>query len=164
MTETWAFLNGLGTVLGEIDPAFSLIVGIALGACATLSFLKWTPGKKLQADPLSSLFKCETLDEQLARVGDPEAYSERKDRAASAIRTKMFARQSQRAVARRKSGPHHAERYDHAAVLHHIAKVMRADTHDKEPVEKRAKTSSEWEEVPLLPPPPKNEDGMANAA
>ncbi|MEO1221032.1 MAG: hypothetical protein AAFY42_06740 [Pseudomonadota bacterium] len=164
MTETGAFLNGLGTVPGGIDPVFSLIVGMVLGVCATLSFLKWTPGKKRQADPLSSLFKSETLDEQLTRVGDPEARFERKDRAASAIRAKMFARQSQRAAAQRKSRPHYAERYDHAAVLNHIAKVMRADTHEQEPDEKRVKTSSEWEEVLMLPPPPKDEDGMANAA
>jgi hypothetical protein len=49
-------------------------------------------------------------------------------------------------------------------VLDHIAKVMRAGTHNDDHSDISIDASNEWEEVLLLPRPAKSEDRIANAA
>lgn len=162
MTDKGAMLEGVtatfGAAFGAVDPAFALIGGIAIGICMALGFRQWPITPRRQADPLSGLFARETLDSQLAQIADPEAVSERRDREASAFRAKMFARRSVTAPEVAEVPPHRADRYDHAAVLAHVAKVMRAGTDlgKDVPVNADAGQGSEagdWEEVLLLPPP-----------
>lgn len=89
---------------------------------------------------------------------------EREDRAASLVRAKMFARKSaQSPRAFTKDGPHYAKRYDHAAVLDHIAKVMRAGTESDETANADPAGSDEWEEMLLLPAPSPTDDAAKAA-
>lgn len=168
MTANGALLSDLIATFGMVDPAYALIAGIVLGACGTLLVLRWSPARREKADPLSGLFAGDTLGDQLSRVTDPEARLERKDREASAIRAKIFAHQSKAGStatqAKTKSGPHHAERFDHAAVLDHIAKVMRAGTENGDPSLHPSDFSDEWQEVPLLPAPPQVDQSSTKAA
>ncbi len=141
--------------LQSVDPIFALVAGVALGAVTTLAVVFWKPRSTPKADPLSNLFAGDTLQSQIARVADHDARSERADRDASAIRAKLFARKAGKAAP---IPPHRAERYDHAAVLDHIAKVMRAGSElGNEPqlggADKDAKDEGQWEEVLLLPAP-----------
>lgn len=163
-----AILNQLSDILAATDPVIVMLGGLVLGACLTLAIVKWFPRVRSKSDPLSGLFAGDTLDDQLARVADPKARDERKDRAASAIRAKIFAHKSAQR-AQRQTPPHRAERFEHAAVLDHIAKVMRASKESDEAVVPCTETDddwtgSEWEEVLLLPAPPKDESGVAEAA
>lgn len=165
-------MTNIGAVLNTFDPSHILVAaltgGICLGVIATLCTLRWSPGRRKQADtvaetvagPLSNLFAGDTLESQLARVADPEVHSERKDRAASAVRARMFARKA----AQKPIPPHRAERFEHAAVLDHIAKVMRAGTKNDEQTIVQPDASGEWEEVLLLPAPAKKGQGEARAA
>ena len=168
MTSIGAFFEGLGTAIAAMDPLFSLIVGIALGAIATLGVLRWpwslgASSASTKADPLSNLFAGDTLDDQLARVADPKAFDERKDREASAIRAKIFAHRSAKRPAAQVP-PHRAERFNHAAVLDHIAKVMRAGTQDDSQPAQTSANQGEWEEVLLLPAPDEGPNEKAKAA
>lgn len=171
MTEQGAILESLGAV----DPVLILIIGVAIGVAATLGMRQLTRGPRKTADPLSRLFARETLDTQLAQFADPVAVSERKDREASAFRAKMFARRvthpSETADVHTHRPPHLADRYDHAAVLAHVAKVMRAGTHldEEAPYQTAAKgddDAGDWEEVLLLPAPAHSpqENAAAKAA
>ena len=150
--------------LSAIDPAVALFLGTVLGVVATLGIQRWSPSfssnaRRAKADPLSNLFAGDTLGDQIARVADPDIVRERKDRAASAVRAKIFARTS-----KEQTPPHRADRFDHAAVLDHIAKVMRAGTSEEDPAPQKSENSSEWEEVLLLPAPKNAEGGTAKAA
>ncbi|UAB79542.1 hypothetical protein INR77_07775 [Erythrobacter sp. SCSIO 43205] len=147
--------------ISTINPALALVAGMAIGALATLAIVVWKPHRAPKSDPLSNLFEGDTLQSQIARVADQAARSERADRDASAIRAKIFARTAARAAKPqgpcqpKQEPPHRAERYDHQAVLDHIAKVMRAGSElDKAPqATPPAKDDGQWEEVLLLPPP-----------
>lgn len=176
MSEQGAILESLGAV----DPVLVLIVGIAIGVAATLVMRQMTLGPRKKVDPLSGLFARENLDTQLAQIADPHAVSERKDREASAFRAKMFARRGPRPSETVEVPPHRpphlADRYDHAAVLAHVAKVMRAGTHldEETPTQTAHQTATsqddedagDWEEVLLLPAPAPSmqEDAAAKAA
>ena len=154
--------------LAAVDPAVALILGFVLGAVATLGIQRWSPSlssraRRSKADPLSNLFARETLGDQIARVADPDIVRERNDRAAFAVRAKIFARTSAK-PAEGQTPPHRAERFDHAAVLDHIAKVMRAGTHKDDLASQNFGSSSEWEEVLLLPAPKNGPDETAKAA
>lgn len=162
MAQNGAIIDSLSGTLGSIDPAFALIAGIALGVGITLGWSKFasivrSPRFRKTADPLSGLFEGSTLESQLTRVADPQARSEIKDRQASAVRAKIFARKSAMAPPKDTPAPHRATRYDHGAVLAHVAKVMRAGTHLDEPASASDAcddaAKGEWEEVLLLPPP-----------
>ena len=145
-------LNALSTV----SPFYALVAGMALGALGTLALVFWKPRSTAKSDPLSNLFEGDTLQSQIARVADHAARSERADRDASALRAKIFAHKAAVAsTGTRPVPPHRADRYDHQAVLDHIAKVMRAGSElDKEPEDFRgAKDDEQWEEVLLLPAP-----------
>lgn len=169
-------MDGFGAeaigALGLTNPAYALIAGVVLGVCITLCVLKWSPAPRSKADPLSGLFEGGTLESQLTRVADPKSQSEIEDRQASAVRAKIFARKSARdAAAKDSTPPHRAQRYDHAAVLAHVAKVMRAGTHLDDDAAcatapEEAGATGEWEEVLLLPPPSASNtsDGVAKAA
>lgn len=148
--------------LQSVNPVFALAAGLVLGAVATLALTHWKPRATRRSDPLSNLFEGDTLQSQIARVTDDAARSERADRDASALRAKIFARQAARAAKAPGNAPpvppvppHRADRYEHQAVLDHIAKVMRAGTElDKEPEGlRKAKDDEQWEEVLLLPAP-----------
>lgn len=145
---------------GEIGPSLAVIIGlgtVAIGLCATLALRHWPPHPSKQANPLSGLFDRDTLDVQLSRVAGLRAREEHKDRKAFPVRAKVVAKRS----ARSSPLPHHAAHFDHAAVLEHIAKVMRAGLKKDE----RARTtpdlpvSVQWEEVILLPPPAEEDRG-----
>jgi hypothetical protein len=168
MTNNGAFFEGIGMAMAAIDPAVALILGVVIGVVATLGIQRWSPSlssksRSAKADPLSNLFARDTLGDQIARVADPDIVRERKDRAASAVRAKIFARNSARPP-EGQTPPHRADRYDHAAVLDHIAKVMRAGTSEDDLDSAKSENSSEWEEVLLLPAPKNSPDGTAKAA
>ncbi|MEP0391237.1 MAG: hypothetical protein ABJ205_05770 [Erythrobacter sp.] len=164
-------MESLVAAISALNPVLALIGGIVIGVCITLGFKHWSLKPRRNADPLSSLFARGTLDSQLSQIADPDALSERKDRAASAFRAKMFARRAAHTSDKADVPPHHAERFDHAAVLAHVAKVMRAgtelDTNEVDAsTEQEIAESSPWEEVLMLPPPSHSagKDGVAKAA
>ena len=164
-------MDNLSIIFADLDPVLALLAGVIIGICATLAVLKWSPAPRAKTDPLSGLFAGDTLDDQLARIADPKARDERKDRAASAIRARIFAHQSAQKTTKRAErqnpphvAPHRAERFEHAAVLDHIAKVMRAGKEADEQVTEAVEPSGEWEEVLLLPAPSTDSDGVAKAA
>lgn len=151
-------MEPLFNALQSVSPIVALAAGGVLGAAITLAFVFWKPRSTPKTDPLSTLFAGDTLHSQISRVADQGACFERADRDASAIRAKLFARKAAQAPIPPHVPPHRAERYDHAAVLDHIAKVMRAGSElEKEPqhesTAQRTKDESQWEEVLLLPAP-----------
>ena len=151
-----AILEPFFVALSTINPLLALGAGAALGALGTLAVVFWEPRKGAKPDPLSNLFEGNTLQSQIARVADHAARTEQADRDASAIRAKIFAKKAAKGSSRaRPVPPHRAERYDHQAVLDHIAKVMRAGSElDKAPLPTHDGTVEEpWEEVLLLPAP-----------
>lgn len=171
MSDNGAILEGIAATLGAVDPSFALIGGIVIGICIALLIKRWPVKSRHKADPLSGLFARETLDSQLAQIADPDALSERRDREASACRAKMFALRAAKAPEAVEIPPHRAERYDHAAVLAHVAKVMRAGSELGKDVSvgadaQQAAEAGDWEEVLLLPPPSSraNEDAATQAA
>lgn len=169
MIDKGAILEVVAATISAVDPAFALIGGVAIGICATLAIKQWAIKPRHKTDPLSGLFVRETLDRQLAQIAAPEALSERRDREASIFRAKMFARRAVKAPEAVEVPPHRAERYDHAAVLAHVAKVMRAGTQlgkDACADAQQVSETGDWEEVLLLPPPSPcaNEDATAQAA
>ena len=171
MSDKGAILEGIAASISAVDPAFALIGGIVIGICMALGIKQWPVTTRQKADPLSGLFVRETLNSQLAQIADPDVPSQRRNKEASAFRAKMFARRAAKAAETVEVPPHRAERYDHAAVLAHVAKVMRAGTdHGKDAsVNADAQQAAEvgcWEEVLLLPPPSRraNEETAAQAA
>jgi len=147
-------LEQVFNALQSVDPIIALGVGVTLGVLVTMAVVLWKPRSGTKADPLSNLFAGDTLQSQIERVADDV---ERADRDASAIRAKLFARKATHA-AQAPIPPHRAERFDHAAVLDHIAKVMRAGSElEKEPVGANAAQGEadevQFEEVLLLPAP-----------
>lgn len=149
-------MEAIFNTLATVNPFLALAAGVALGVLGTLAAVYWRPHRAAKSDPLSNLFEGDTLQSQIARVADHAARSERADRDASAIRAKIFARKAAKAAAAPHAvPPHRAERYDHQAVLDHIAKVMRAGSElDKGPQPARGTgDDGQWEEVLLLPAP-----------
>ena len=158
-----AILEAIINALQSVDPIFALAAGAALGALITLAVVYWKPRVATKADPLSNLFAGDTLQNQIERVADDAARFERADRDASAIRAKLFARKAAQATQTSAPiPPHRAERYDHAAVLDHIAKVMRAGSEvEKEPKDDGIKDEGQFEEILLLPAPPSSSQKAA---
>lgn len=192
MTIEGANLELIFNGFQAVHPAITLLTGVAIGMAGTIAFRRWHPhiagkffaDKGAKSDPLSKLFDAEVLNNQLARVADETARSERVDREISAIRAKIFAHTSARKAPNNATTsqhaapshvfpahmdpahmdpaqavpPHKAERFDHAEVLAHIAKVMRAGSEivgdsDDSPREASHETNGDFEEVLLLPSP-----------
>lgn len=137
--------------LNSVNPVIVLVAGMVLGAVATLAIVFWKSNSATKSDPLSNLFEGDTLQSQIARVADHAARSKRAVRDASVIRAKLRARGAAQATV----PPHRADRYDHQAVLDHIAKVIRAGTQlEKTPQSAQGLSDEgEWEDVLLLPAP-----------
>ena len=163
----------LGSAVILTEPSYALVTGIALAVLATCIAILCPPATKRDNDPLAGLFAGDTLDTQLDRAAQRAQRTEQATRDASLFRAKVFARK----VAQPSSGtqrpvpPHRAERYDHGAVLAHLAQVMRAgfetdgDNPSAASVDQSA-SGAEWEEILLLPPPATQnpDDAVAKAA
>lgn len=174
-------LDWPGSLAVLSDPTYTLAAGVAVAILATCIAILRPPATKKDADPLAGLFAGSTLDTQLDRAAQRAQRTEQATRDASEFRAKVFARKAAHPAseAQRPVPPHRAERYDHGAVLAHLAQVMRAgiETEDEGiriapstgpstgPIDQSG-SDGEWEEVLLLPPPaaPTQDEAVANAA
>lgn len=168
MINNGALLEEIEMALAAVDPAPALILGVILGVTATLGIQRWSlsissEAKRTKADPLSNLFAVDTLNDQIARIADPNVARMQKNRVASATHAKTFTCTSARPP-KDQPDPDRADRFDHAAVLDHIAKVMRAGTSEDVLATKKSEHSSQWEEVLLLAAPKDAEGETAKAA